>query len=209
MTRNSIIFSSAAEGNIPFLYAQTVELSISVDKQDVLYRCSDSIKSLKSSANYMGYEKLTQHYSNWQHAIENAVEQLSSGKMPNLTFMQDYLDEIIRSFPQAMEGYSHDDADMLGDSSGEEKHDSAFIDSALNSIFADDEPVAASDGPFEINEALHEDDPSRKKGKPRALILIGHWTRSSPTSTLVLLKQEETVRVSSAWTTIFPTRMCR
>ncbi len=165
------IFLQQLKENIPFLYAQTVELSISVDKQDVLYRCSDSIKSLKSSANYMGYEKLTQHYSNWQHAIENAVEQLSSGKMPNLTFMQDYLDEIIRSFPQAMEGYSHDDADMLGDSSGEEKHDSAFIDSALNSIFADDEPVAASDGPFEINEALHEDVSEQEEGETQGIDL--------------------------------------
>ncbi|MCI5160224.1 MAG: hypothetical protein D3906_17745, partial [Candidatus Electrothrix sp. AUS1_2] len=51
------IFLQQLKENIPFLYAQTVELSISVDKQDVLYRCSDSIKSLKSSANYMGYEK--------------------------------------------------------------------------------------------------------------------------------------------------------
>ena len=145
------IFLQQLKENIPFLYAQTVELSISVDKQDVLYRCSDSIKSLKSSANYMGYEKLTQHYSNWQHAIENAVEQLSSGKMPNLTFMQDYLDEIIRSFPQAMEGYSQNDTDILGDSAGEEKQDSASIDSALNSIFSDEEPAAASADPVDIS----------------------------------------------------------
>ncbi|MCI5222833.1 MAG: hypothetical protein D3924_09220, partial [Candidatus Electrothrix sp. AR4] len=38
------IFLQQLKENIPFLYAQTVELSISVDKQDVLYRCSDSIK---------------------------------------------------------------------------------------------------------------------------------------------------------------------
>jgi two-component system chemotaxis sensor kinase CheA len=144
------IFLQQLKENIPFLYAQTVELSISVDKQDVLYRCSDSIKSLKSSANYMGYEKLTQHYSNWQHAIENAVEQLSSGKMPDLSFMQDYLDEIIRSFPQAMEGYSQDDAGAFGDE--EEEHETASIDSALNSIFADDDPAVSSDSPGDIHE---------------------------------------------------------
>ncbi|MCI5195096.1 MAG: hypothetical protein D3919_02475, partial [Candidatus Electrothrix sp. AW5] len=131
------IFLQQLKENIPFLYAQTVELSISVDKQDVLYRCSDSIKSLKSSANYMGYDKLTQHYSNWQHAIENAVEQLSSGKMPNLSFMQDYLDEIIRSFPQAMEGYSHDDAEEgLDESHEDDTQDVASITSALDSIFS-------------------------------------------------------------------------
>lgn len=165
------IFLQQLKENIPFLYAQTVELSISVDKQDVLYRCSDSIKSLKSSANYMGYEKLTQHYSNWQHAIENAVEQLSSGKMPNLTFMQDYLDEIIRSFPQAMEGYSQDDAGALAENSGEDQHDSASIDSALNSIFADDEPAAASDSPVDINEDLSGDRSAQEKGETQGIDL--------------------------------------
>jgi two-component system chemotaxis sensor kinase CheA len=139
------IFLQQLKENIPFLYAQTVELSISVDKQDVLYRCKDSIRSLKSSANYMGYEKLTQHYSNWQRAIDQAVEQLSGGKMPDLGFMQDYLDEVIRSFPQAMEGYSQEDAeeeDAAG-SSG------TSIDTELDSIFADDEegPVAGLEEP--------------------------------------------------------------
>ena len=165
------IFLQQLKENIPFLYAQTVELSISVDKQDVLYRCSDSIKSLKSSANYMGYEKLTQHYSNWQHAIKNAVEQLSSGKMPNLTFMQDYLDEIIRSFPQAMEGYSQDDAGMLAESLGEEKHDTASIDSALNSIFADEEPAATSGSPGNVHEGLSGDSSAQEKGEPQGIDL--------------------------------------
>lgn len=152
------IFLQQLKENIPFLYAQTVELSLSVDKQDVLYRCSDSIKSLKSSANYMGYEKLTQHYSNWQHAIENAIEQLSSGRMPDLNFMQDYLDEIIRSFPQAMEGYSQDDEGE------EEREETASIDSALDSIFSDEDPASAS----ETVAALHEDisaDDSEEEGE--------------------------------------------
>ncbi len=135
------IFLQQLKENIPFLYAQSVELSISVDKQDVLYRCSDSIKSLKSSANYMGYEKLTQHYSNWQHAIENAVDQLSSGKMPDLAFMQDYIDEIIRSFPQAMDGYSQEEVESVPDDSSRQ----SSIDTALNSIFSDDGPTTGQD----------------------------------------------------------------
>lgn len=139
------IFLQQLKENIPFLYAQTVELSISVDKQDVLYRCKDSIKSLKSSANYMGYEKLTQHYSNWQRAIDQAVEQLSGGKMPDLGFMQDYLDEVIRSFPQAMEGYSQEDAEE--DKDAVAGNIGASIDTELDSIFADDdEPIAGVDG---------------------------------------------------------------
>ncbi len=165
------IFLQQLKENIPFLYAQTVELSISVDKQDVLYRCSDSIKSLKSSANYMGYEKLTQHYSNWQHAIENAVEQLSSGKMPKLAFMQDYIDEIIRSFPQAMEGYSQDDVGTLGDAQGEETHETASIDSALNSIFADEDPAVVSDSPVDMNEKINEDIPEQEEDSVQGIDL--------------------------------------
>ncbi len=163
------IFLQQLKENIPFLYAQTVELSLSVDKQDVLYRCSDSIKSLKSSANYMGYEKLAKHYSDWQSEISKAIEQLSSGKMPNLAFMQDYIDEIIRSFPQAMEGYSdkEDDArpeagtllqeetvsesdfDHFFDQPDDEDEDeepaapveplATDLDAALQSIFSEDE----------------------------------------------------------------------
>ncbi|MCI5144220.1 MAG: chemotaxis protein CheA, partial [Candidatus Electrothrix sp. AR3] len=119
----------------------TVELSISVDKQDVLYRCSDSIKSLKSSANYMGYEKLAQHYSNWQQEITTAVDQLSSGKIPDLAFMQNYIDEIIRSFPQAMDGYTQDDPNKHLVA---EMNEEASVESALDSIFSDDTPIAVA-----------------------------------------------------------------
>ncbi|MGR0480711.1 MAG: chemotaxis protein CheW [Candidatus Electronema sp. V4] len=129
------IFLQQLKENIPFLYAQTVELSISVDKQDVLYRCSDSIKSLKSSANYMGYEKLAKHYTDWQREISGAIEQLSSGKMPNLSFMQEYIDEIIRSFPQAMDGYSQDEA-AAQTAKAKRKPGS---ETALEALFADEE----------------------------------------------------------------------
>lgn len=135
------IFLQQLKENIPFLYAQTVELSLSSDKQDVLYRCSDSIKSLKSSANYMGYEKLARHYSNWQREISSAVEQLSSGRLPNLAFMQEYIDEIIRSFPQAMDGYSEEDADQPAKIGKERESASA----ALDSIFASGPPAAEAE----------------------------------------------------------------
>lgn len=164
------IFLQQLKENIPFLYAQTVELSISVDKQDVLYRCSDSIKSLKSSANYMGYEKLAKHYTDWQREINGAIEQLSFGKMPNLSFMQEYIDEIIRSFPQAMDGYSQDDTSQTTKAKRKPGSESALealfaneeheedgqqdaaqandLDLALESIFSDDEdsggPVATA-----------------------------------------------------------------
>jgi two-component system, chemotaxis family, sensor kinase CheA len=150
------IFLQQLKENIPFLYAQTVELSLSVDKQDVLDRCNDSIKSLKSSANYMGYEKLARHYSDWQRDIKQAVDQLSSGKMPNLAFMQDYIDEIIRSFPQAMDGYSQDEVNELhGPSAAERKS----VENALDSIFSleddeDDDPQESTPRGLELDRDM-------------------------------------------------------
>ncbi|WP_417911053.1 chemotaxis protein CheW [Candidatus Electronema sp. PJ] len=192
------IFLQQLKENIPFLYAQTVELSISVDKQDVLYRCSDSIKSLKSSANYMGYEKLTKHYTDWQKEISTAVEQLSAGKMPNLGFMQNYIDEIIRSFPQAMEGYSQEDAAQVAKkqksnaavlddifSAGpheEEKRKETTqvndLDDVLNDIFSDDDeeedgPVAAQ-GSAAVDE---DDEEPEEEEKPQ---LVAAATFAAP-----------------------------
>ncbi|MCI5150604.1 MAG: hypothetical protein D3916_14670, partial [Candidatus Electrothrix sp. MAN1_4] len=112
---------------------------------------------------------LTQHYSNWQHAIENAVEQLSSGKMPNLSFMQDYLDEIIRSFPQAMEGYSQDDGGGFGDE--EEAQETGSIDSALNSIFADDDPAGPSDSPVDMHKDIGTDERVTEQGPAHGIDL--------------------------------------
>ena len=189
------IFLQQLKENIPFLYAQTVELSLSVDKQDVLYRCGDSIKSLKSSANYMGYEKLAKHYSDWQAEISRAVEQLSSGKMPDLAFMQEYIDEIIRSFPQAMEGYEqeeakeHEDAplfsqdeaavesdfDRFFDQSEEEDEEAesaapaeplaADLDEALKSIFSEEDEETELPAPAAIAALAEEDEDDSPAGR--------------------------------------------
>ncbi len=157
------IFVQQLMENIPFLHAQDTELASSVDKQDVLNRCSDSIKGLKSSANYMGYEKLTQHYADWLDAIADAVAQLSSGRMPNLHFMGSYIDEIVKAYPEAMEGEVFDNEleetdnssreiedtieSLFGDAEGGEPGgagDDSDMIAALDSVFDDsDSPVSA------------------------------------------------------------------
>ncbi|MCI5220687.1 MAG: hypothetical protein D3914_16225, partial [Candidatus Electrothrix sp. LOE2] len=56
-----------------------------------------------------------------------------------------------------MDGYSQDDTDMLGNGSRrEEHHDSLSIDSALNSIFSDEGPIAFSEGPVDVHDRFHE-----------------------------------------------------
>ena len=133
------IFMQQLKENIPFLHAQSAELETSVDRQDVLNRCNDSIKSLKSSANYMGYDKLTQHYTGWQNAIASAVDQLATGRMPDLTFMQAYIDEIIQAYPQAIVGdqsetVAEDISDPAPDGDIAEALDSLFSDSPASGL---------------------------------------------------------------------------
>ncbi len=167
------IFMQQLKDNIPFLSAQAAELETSVDKQDVLNRCNDSIKSLKSSANYMGYDKLTLHYTNWQNAIASAVDQLAAGHMPELAFMQSFIDEIIQAYPKVMAGEQQKSDSQDDDSPGEglvEALDSLFSDSpvsgtpeegevtgkdrdsALDTVFED--VVADSDETTSLAEAL-------------------------------------------------------
>ena len=52
------IFIGQLKENISFLRSQLEEPDVSNNKREVLERCADGIESLKSSANYMDYQKL-------------------------------------------------------------------------------------------------------------------------------------------------------
>jgi two-component system chemotaxis sensor kinase CheA len=97
------VFIQQLKESIPFLHSQIADLAASVDKQGVLKSCSEAIKSLHSAANYMGYEKLTHHYTTWQEEIEVTGSKINNGRDPDLAFMQSRIDEIIGAYPQAME----------------------------------------------------------------------------------------------------------
>ncbi|MCK5517256.1 MAG: Hpt domain-containing protein, partial [Desulfobulbaceae bacterium] len=100
------IFMQQLKENMPFLRSQTVELTSSgtVEKQDVLNRCSDAIRSLKSSANYMGYENLTNHYNAWLDSIAVALDRLTRDRDTDLSFMHGFIEEICATYPHVMEG---------------------------------------------------------------------------------------------------------
>ncbi len=97
------IFIQQLKENISFLISQADELSASDNKIEVLERCADSIESLKASANYMGYRKLTRRYKNWLAEIDGAKEELSAGNEVSCDFMKAYIDKIVNIFPQAQE----------------------------------------------------------------------------------------------------------
>jgi two-component system chemotaxis sensor kinase CheA len=75
------------------------------DQVEILGRCLGQIDPLRSSANYMGYGKLTELYDRWHKAIQSARERLDDGDdgfMPGFLTdeMQASLDEICAAFPQ-------------------------------------------------------------------------------------------------------------
>ncbi|MCK5228974.1 MAG: Hpt domain-containing protein, partial [Desulfobulbaceae bacterium] len=69
----------------------------------VLEMSIESINSLRSSANYMGYERLVLLYERWGHEIKKDQEALSSGEDVSLESMNTYIDKIERLFPQVKE----------------------------------------------------------------------------------------------------------
>ena len=62
--------------------------------------CKDAVNHLKSSANYMGYEELTGFYSNWASSLEEARVDLASGNEAFVDFMDVYLDDLVKRYPQ-------------------------------------------------------------------------------------------------------------
>ncbi len=170
------IFLEQLQEKIPFVQSQIDSLATTTAKQDILTHCSNAIKNLLSSANYMGYEKLNLHYKEWQAKIEDSLTQFSAELQPDLSFMQSFLDEIITVYPQAMENITDstedgitDALDSLFSDTPEETPQasstdaSADLESALNSAFVDNfgessEEVTASNPPAELeNEALAEE----------------------------------------------------
>jgi two-component system, chemotaxis family, sensor kinase CheA len=75
------------------------------DQSEILGRCLGQIDPLRSSANYMGYGKLTALYDSWDAAIQAARERLEGGNdlaLPAFITdtMQANIDEIGSAFPR-------------------------------------------------------------------------------------------------------------
>ena len=97
------IYIGQLKENISFLRSQLEETDASYNQNEVLQRCADSIETLKSSANYMDYQKLVLIYKDWLTEIKGAKEGLSEDKVVSLDFMKAYIDKIVKVFPQAGE----------------------------------------------------------------------------------------------------------
>ena len=62
--------------------------------------CKDAVNHLKSSANYMGYDELTNFFANWASSLEEARLDLASGNEAFVDFMDVYLGDLVERYPQ-------------------------------------------------------------------------------------------------------------
>lgn len=70
------------------------------DKDASLASCDAVIERMSASANYMDYVDLVQRYKIWRNEIATARDEMRSGAMTSLAFMQHNLDELAALFPQ-------------------------------------------------------------------------------------------------------------
>ena len=97
------IFIGQLKENISFLRSQLEKPDAADNKHEVLERCADCIESLKSSANYMDYQKLVLMYKNWLARVDGAKDKLSKGNDVSFDFMKAYFDKVVKIFPQTDE----------------------------------------------------------------------------------------------------------
>ncbi len=94
------IFLEQLRESISFIKTQTALMEDSDSKIDLFNKCVDSISRLQSSANYMGYENLVSIYEQWLSEIMKVQEGLMSGEDIPTDFMSNYLNKILKRFPQ-------------------------------------------------------------------------------------------------------------
>ncbi len=94
------IFIQQLQEKLAFLSAQTEQLSTAPDKFEVLEQCLDSINSLGSSANYMGYRALALLYEQWCDEILAAQQAAALGQEVSTGFMETYIGRVVKFFPQ-------------------------------------------------------------------------------------------------------------
>jgi chemotaxis protein histidine kinase CheA len=94
------IFIEQLQENLSLLCSLTVELSESAEKTGLIKRCSDLLTALHSSANYMGYEGLTEFYGQWIAELEMADMQLSMDGPVSFDFMDRHIRTVAGIFPQ-------------------------------------------------------------------------------------------------------------
>lgn len=120
------------------------------DPNDVqpLLDSKDAVSRLQSSANYMGYDDMVSFFISWGTALDNAQQQISSGEMASLDFIDRNIDDLMATFPQ-IEPIETADLTPSSDTSDDEDD----ITSSVLAAFDDDDDITSS-----VLAAFNDDD---------------------------------------------------
>jgi len=147
------IFRQQLQENISRLRTMTDNLPDASNKSSIINACSDLVTALHSSANYMGYERLTEFYGQWIAELEMTDLRLTTGDPVSLDFMAANINTIDAIFPP------HEDvlADEPQDQSSRPETDDAPGLSPIDDLPAPDasEPFAAVSA---ANHQIKEDE---------------------------------------------------
>jgi chemotaxis protein histidine kinase CheA len=100
------IYLQQLEEIISYIQTQILQLPDADNSEEILDDVVKKIESLRSSANYMGYESLVNIYKKWIDEIRDVQEGISLGESVSFHFMKDFTDKIVSRFPKLTETFS-------------------------------------------------------------------------------------------------------
>ncbi|NOQ63242.1 MAG: hypothetical protein GQ582_01865 [Methyloprofundus sp.] len=142
------IFIQQLQDKLSLINEVTQSLAITENKAESLTPCIETIKALKFSSNYMGYEALTNLYSVWLSRIDQAQSDLLMDAECSLEFMHTYLQELNEIFPQ------------LHALSSEKNTDEITV-SAIDNLAADEGHLAFIEGLIEDEQPQDDKTPEK------------------------------------------------
>ena len=97
------IFIQQLLDNVSHIAEKYSELKEGNDPGALLDEMANNVESLRSSANYMGYERLVEIYSRWEKELRSAQEEAAAGGSPSYRFVNAYIRKLVVRFPRLNE----------------------------------------------------------------------------------------------------------
>lgn len=94
------IFRDQLSEGVDALQGLTARLGSDENSDAILLECSRTLDHMSSSANYMGYDRLTKFYELWQERIESARSLLRDGEEIPADINDRWMDALLLRFPE-------------------------------------------------------------------------------------------------------------